>query len=139
MHSGVAKQYFARLCELSLEEGLQAEIDYTGWLEFDDMLVREPSPDIREIRFEDLVADPPAVFTELLEFGGAPLNDDLLTGIVEQHSFEKQTGGRKPGEEDVAHHYRRGTPGDWPRYLSEENPAYFMDRYGALLEKYGYD
>jgi len=133
------KQHFARLRELPLEAGLKEEIDYTGWLEFDDMLAWEKSRNIKEVRFEDLVADPLAVFSDVLEFGGITLNESLLSQVVEQNSFEKESGGRKRGEEDVTHHYRSGTPGDWKRYLSDENLDYFMSKYGDLLEKYGYE
>jgi hypothetical protein len=71
-----------------------------------------------------------------------PLNR-LPRAYVEQtldrFSFARLTSGRQRGEEDPTHHYRRGVPGDWRNHLTEAHLAEFRGRYGALVERLGYE
>lgn len=134
------KQHFNKIRGLPQEEGLHEEIDYSGWLEFDDMLAWDTTTShIEEIQFEQLTSSPKETFARLLEFSDLPVEINVLEQIIDHFSFEKLSGGRKKGEENTTHHYRSGVAGDWKRYLSDANLRYFMDKYGSLLEKYGYE
>jgi hypothetical protein len=68
---------------------------------------------------------------------GVPV--ERLLGIVWEHDFEKKSGGRKVGEEDVRSHFRKGQAGDWINYFQPEHRRRFHERYGPLLRKYGYE
>ncbi|GIV61826.1 MAG: hypothetical protein KatS3mg044_0692 [Rhodothermaceae bacterium] len=59
--------------------------------------------------------------------------------IVQRKSFKRLAGGRKPGEENVRSHYRKGQPGDWRNHFGPEHIAYFREHYQGLLEKLGYE
>ncbi len=152
----------------SEEEGLLLELEYEAenfghlrdW-NYED-------PDVLELRYEDLVVEPLAVFArafafwglELPRFGlpalaaallrrgprrgslvppGRRLPLPLLRRIVERNSFERRSGGRAPGEEDVRHHYRKGIPGDWRSHFTPRVTAAFKDRYGDLPVALGYE
>jgi hypothetical protein len=58
--------------------------------------------------------------------------------IVERKSFERLSGGRKKGEEDVRSHFRKGKPGDWKNHLTDDHLALFEGRYPGLIEHLGY-
>lgn len=66
---------------------------------------------------------------------------------VDRKSIEWHTGrlafskitGRKPGEEDSSSHLRKGTPGDWRNHFWGGLGHAFQERYGTLLEAYGYE
>lgn len=61
-----------------------------------------------------------------------------LPTALDRYSFENLSGGRKKGEENVHHHYRRGVAGDWRNHLNEVHLKAFRDRFGDLVERLGY-
>lgn len=63
----------------------------------------------------------------------------VLQRIIRHHAFERQSGGRRPGQEDAHHHYRKGVPGDWRSYFTPKVTAAFKERYGDLLARLGYE
>jgi hypothetical protein len=64
---------------------------------------------------------------------------ERLLGVVWEHDFEKKSGGRRAGEEDVRSHFRKGQAGDWRRYFEPIHRRRFHERYTPLLRKYGYE
>jgi len=61
-----------------------------------------------------------------------------LSAILERYSFEALSGGRSPGEEDLMHHYRRGTPGEWRELLGSEHLAALESHFPELVVRLGY-
>jgi hypothetical protein len=59
--------------------------------------------------------------------------------IAYEHDFYKASGGRKPGEENVKHHYRKGIAGDWKNHFNEEHKRVFKQNYNPLLVKLCYE
>jgi hypothetical protein len=59
--------------------------------------------------------------------------------IVYSNRFSAKAGGRKPGDEDVNSHYRKGVAGDWVNHLNAEHRQYFKSNFGDLLQKLGYE
>lgn len=75
---------------------------------------------------------------------GLPLRSDhipaeKLLGIVFDNRFEKLSGGRKRGEDDVKSHFRKGVAGDWRNHFTPKIERAFKDRYGELLVRLGYE
>jgi hypothetical protein len=64
---------------------------------------------------------------------------ERLLGIVYENDFSKKAGGRKPGEEDVKSHYRKGIAGDWRNQFNEEHKKFFKDHFNKLVVKLGYE
>jgi len=64
---------------------------------------------------------------------------ERLLGIIFENDFTRKSGGRKPGEEDVKSHYRKGVAGDWRNYFKEEHIAFFKSNYHDVLVKLGYE
>jgi hypothetical protein len=63
----------------------------------------------------------------------------VLQRLVERNDFSRQAGGRKPGQEDERHHYRKGVAGDWRNYFTPHVNDAFKERYGDLLIHLGYE
>lgn len=64
---------------------------------------------------------------------------ERLLGIVWANQFSKKAGGRKPGEENVKSHFRKGVPGDWKNHFESIHYDYFSEHYSHVLLKLGYE
>jgi hypothetical protein len=67
------------------------------------------------------------------------LPTDTLQRILDAHRFDRLTGGREKGEENVHSHYRKGTPGDWRNHFTPALAARFKEKWGDLLVRLGYE
>lgn len=114
--------------------------------------LREWLPVNAEIQQSWVDAGEPLIrFEDLLERGAEILEPTLLDrcelGVprgklrraIRAQSFERLSGGRQPGEEDVASHYRKGVAGDWRNYFTEPVKDEFKARWGQLLVSTGYE
>ena len=63
----------------------------------------------------------------------------LIRRILDKKSFQRMSGGRRKGEEDVKSHFRKGVPGDWRNHFTPELLAAFKERYNHLVIKLGYE
>lgn len=84
------------------------------------------------------------LFYMLFPFGIAPsleLKVDRwrLLQLVHERDFKRLSKGRKQGQENMAHHYRKGTPGDWKNHFRQQHKRAFKKKYGDLLIRLGYE
>lgn len=92
------------------------------------------------VRYEDLLErDVEVLEPILLGHAGIRATRRRFRDVVEAHRFERLSGGRRPGEEDVSHHYRKGIAGDWRARFTPAVTAAFKARYGDLLVATGYE
>lgn len=62
-----------------------------------------------------------------------------VDNALQRFSFTRLSKtGRKPGEEDVNSHYRKGVSGDWKNHLTEKHLEHFRNIHGDLVERLGY-
>jgi hypothetical protein len=92
-----------------------------------------------EVRYEVLISDAPAETARLLRFLGAGAGDEAVRRCVEAASFEKLSGGRRPGEEDPASPVRKGVTGDWRGAFTEGDRRVYKEEAGDLLVELGYE
>ena len=90
------------------------------------------------VKFEDLVENTEAELARCLDHLEVRYDPASLAGIVEKNRFEKLSGGRKPGEMDGTHHYRRGAPGEWRSVFRPEDLPILQERYGEAFARQGY-
>lgn len=90
------------------------------------------------LRYEDLIANEQQEFTRIIKFCEIDVPEKKLSEIVENNSFNKRAG-RKPGEEDVSSHYRKGVSGDWKNHFTDRIKAEFKMKFGKLLIDTGYE
>jgi hypothetical protein len=134
--------YRRYLKTLSKDEGLLREMEFSANVLYNMISWDYDTPTILQLRFEDLIKDPVHQFTDILRFLGIvpqKTSEENLAAIIDEHSFEKLSGGRSPGSEDQAHHYRKGTPRDWQNHFNERHKDYFKKLYNPLLLKLGYE
>ena len=91
------------------------------------------------IRYEDLLADEGILERVLLEQCELGISPRRLRRAIKRESFERLSGGRSRGEEDVSDHYREGIAGDWRNYFDAPLKDAFKERYGDLLIEAGYE
>jgi lipopolysaccharide transport system ATP-binding protein len=128
-----------RLRAMGLEEGLMHTLD--DWVPANAEIQRSwIKSEETVIHFEDLLANDVGMLEEVLlghcRLGVRPRK---LRRAIEKARFERLSGGRAPGEEDVAAHYRKGVTGDWRNYFNEPLKDAFKERYGDLLIEAGYE
>ena len=129
------------LNEHDLEEGLLRLLDDDDAYKQMDIWETGAFPDVLEVKYEELLADEHGVFSRILDHLDIQVPEDRLRKIIAKCSFERLSGGRKQGDEDPKHHYRKGVAGDWPNHMPPGSRAYrmFDERYGHLVEKFGYE
>ena len=91
-------------------------------------------------RLEDCMKDAVGSVTQMFQTGwGLPVDAASLKAVVSKHSFEKLSGGRKRGSEDIASHYRKGIQGDWQNHFTPAVTRRFKVLYNDLLVMGGYE
>ena len=92
----------------------------------------------RLIKYEDLLQKDVEIFKRLLiEEAGWPVDPRHLEEVVVSYRFDRLTG-RKPGQEDLRSHERKGAPGDWRNHFTPRVSEAFKERYGEILILTGY-
>jgi Sulfotransferase domain len=92
------------------------------------------------IRYEELLNRDLELLTKaLLVDCGLPIKKNVLSEAVLACRFERISGGRKPGQEDVYSHFRKGIAGDWRNRFTPRIKAIFKDRFGEALKICGYE
>jgi lipopolysaccharide transport system ATP-binding protein len=90
------------------------------------------------VRYEDLIANEQAEFAKIIEYCQIDISSGRLADIVSNNSFSKHTG-RKPGQEDVSSHFRKGISGDWKNHFTDRIKAEFKAKFGQHLIDTGYE
>ncbi len=90
-----------------------------------------------EVKYEDLLENTGEEISRLLKFLGADAREKNVRRCVEAASFEKLSGGRKPGEEDANSFFRKGVAGDWKNAFAGRDREIFKEAAGDLLIKLG--
>lgn len=92
---------------------------------------------IHLIRYEDLKEDFCNTMKGVFEYAGAPTDQKVLDHIYTETTFEKMSGGRKPGEEATSV-FRKGTAGEWLDTLDQEEIEKAWEIAGKTLSKFSY-
>jgi lipopolysaccharide transport system ATP-binding protein len=129
----------ALLNSLSIEEGLLHALDVglpgsariqQSWLEAGEEL----------LHYEDLLLRDEEILVPLLTRKcSLGVSAETVRKAIASCRFEKLTGGRSRGEEDVTSHERKGVAGDWRNHFTERVKREFKARYGDLLIATGYE
>jgi hypothetical protein len=91
-----------------------------------------------EVRYEDMIADTPAVAMRVFAFLGVAADDDRVRDCCARGSFEALSHGRARGEEDRGSFFRKGAVGDWRLHLSAAAVQHFERTAGDWLARLGY-
>jgi hypothetical protein len=136
------KYYRPYLRTLSKEDGILAEMEFCQIFVSQMLMWDYNTPNIMQLKFEDLIKDDVGLLGECARFVGLVPNAlpaEKFAEIVSVFSFEQLSGGRRPGVENENHHYRRGIPGDWRNHFTPKCIDYFKRLYNPVLLKLGYE
>jgi hypothetical protein len=98
------------------------------------------SSDIKLVRFEDLFGSNNfEAVRRLFKWCDIRMPDSVLSKLLDEFSFERISGGRKRGQEDISSNYRRGIPGNWKELFDRDIHAKFNDVTGNLVSELGYE
>ena len=97
------------------------------------------NPHILEVRFEDLIRSPAHCYGKIFDHLQVRVPPAALDGVTRQLTFEKLSGGRPAGREDIRSHFRKGLPGDWRNHFNDTHKALFKARWGDVLIRLGYE
>jgi hypothetical protein len=98
--------------------------NYMGWLE---------QPQVLSLRFEDLILDRDTAFGRLLDYLEAR---GFRPQVSRQQAVEALKEAIKPRKSGT---FRKGKPGNWQEYFSEQNKAHFKEVAGDILIELGYE
>jgi len=91
-----------------------------------------------EVRYEDLLANPIDEATRLADFLGLAADPATIAACLDAASFERASGGRKPGEEDPASFFRKGVAGDWVNHIDPAEAHDLCAPIAPLMATFGY-
>lgn len=66
------------------------------------------------------------------------ISAERLLGVVHRNRFEVKASGRRLGDEDPGHHYRKGQPGDWENHLTPQHLQQLESNHPGMLQRLGY-
>lgn len=127
------------LSRSSMEDGLMYLMDewlvqsahiQRGWLANGETVTR----------LEDFMTKPVDTLREVLKARwDVKISKWHAARLMRRQSFERHSGGRKPGQEDRSSHYRKGVHGDWRKYLTPKAVQHFKERFNKILLQSGYE
>ena len=88
--------------------------------------------------YERLLADGPAVASELFAHLGLAADARTLDDVLARSSFRFHAG-RDRGQEDRKRFYRKGIVGDWRNHFSTDEAGIFREVAGDMLVRLGYE
>lgn len=92
-----------------------------------------------QVKYEDLLQAPRKEVQRLLSLLGVSDDGYSTSGMIEENSFEKMSGGRQRGEDDPTSFFRKGLAGDWKNYFTERDKQIFKNQAGEALIRLGYE
>ena len=90
------------------------------------------------VRYEDLLGNPEGEVRRVLQFLGVQAAPEILAAALRSFSFEEMSGGRKKGQEDTTHFYRKGIIGDYKNHFSRFDLALMNRLAGPEMRRLGY-
>jgi lipopolysaccharide transport system ATP-binding protein len=137
--TSVNKTLHDTLNSLGTEEGMLYLMDewlpncariQTSWLEAGERL----------IRYEDLLKNDVEILEPIMiDDCQLAVSREHFREVVAANRFENVTKGRRPGDEDVTAHERKGISGDWKNHFAEKVKKAFKASYGGILIATGYE
>lgn len=107
------------------------------------------NPNIKFIYYEDLHRDLNKVIHDLASFLDLPLNEKILTSIIDYTNFAKMQERGQPHvrfapiiQEDISPFLRKGQVGDWKNYFTEAQNQYlekYMEKLNDTNLKYTFE
>lgn len=119
------------LNKVSLEEGLAAEFEFRQHHFASMMAWATDDSRVMTIRYEDILGNEADVFRRIYDFYGLSFHTKFFAGMY-ANRYSLKSARR------LTSHIRNPNKGQWRDLFTPELTDKFNERYGDLLEKYGY-
>lgn len=101
------------------------------------------APNVRVLRYEDLLADTEARFADAAAHLGLPADRDRIARAVQHSRFEElvrqeREQGFRERPPDTRRFFNAGRHGGWREQLSPGQVARLVDDHGELMQTFGY-
>jgi alcohol sulfotransferase len=128
--------------KLSLHEGLEefakrTLLAYANWIRSWHEN-RDPHMSL-VLRYEQMLADPTAAMTNVAKHFELDSSPGTIRNIVERHSFQRLSGGRRQGQQNTNSFFRKGIAGDWKNYFTPELKETYKKSIGKFFIEFGYE
>jgi len=117
-----------------------------GWSRFNASWLDQRDLPVLLVRYEDMIADPAAILTQVVAFAGsAPEPDKIaravaLADFAEMTAQESTTGfWESPRRTKEGRFFRRGKAGAWRDELTAEQIARIESDHASMMQRLGYD
>lgn len=143
MDSGRVSENRKKLKSLDKKEGLMYSIKYLNNYGLYDAqrswLNSEENPRIKKVYYEKLTGKNQLErVKELLKHCKIDIPKNSIENLIEAHSFERKSHGRKKGRESLDSHLRKGVSGDWENHFDTEVKKFFEKETNGVAEEIGY-
>ena len=107
----------------------------SSWLEADLLL--------HVVRFEDMLADPPAAFGAAIRFAGLDWSPARLARAIDHARFDRlraqeREAGFHERQPTAPSFFRAGTAGGWRTALTPAQVRSLVDAHAPVMERFGY-
>ncbi|MEE2912291.1 MAG: sulfotransferase domain-containing protein [Planctomycetota bacterium] len=82
-----------------------------------------------QLRYEEMLVDPIAGMTRVATLFNLDSSPETIGKIVEEHSFNKMSGGRSRGDSSETAFVRKGVVGDWKNHFTPQ----LREQFGKLI------
>lgn len=91
------------------------------------------------LRYEDLISNFETTITNLLNYLGMCSTIEIVEHMRAETTFEKMSGGRARGQEDINSNIRNGMVGEWKLVLDDTEKKKAWELAGEELSLFGYE
>lgn len=125
------RSFAGYLNEVSVEEGLLAEMEFRRCHFEGKRSWRDDDPRVEVFRYEEILGNESEVFDRIFRFYGIPFVSRKI-GLHYAHKFRAANRASRAG------HIRDPRGGQWREHFTPLVAARFNQEYGDLIEKLGY-
>lgn len=110
-----------------------------SWTEHIDTWLKEKTPNIHVVRYEDMLAQPKETLSRITsDVAGEAVDEDIIDFAVERNRFERKTG-RASGQAKDDENRRSGNAGGWRNTLPADLQEKFLEELIGTLRLAGYE
>lgn len=127
---------------LSVQEGLAtfAERTLLAYVDWVRSWQRNRDPEMSLVlQYEQMLSDPTAVMARVAQHFELDSSPETIATIVDTHSFQNLSGGRKHGQGSTQSFFRKGVAGDWENHFTPTLKEAYKHLIGDFLIEFGYE
>ena len=113
----------------------------TAWAFYNENLIqaKQDIKGLQVIYYEDMNIEKSREISKVFDFLNIQNTDKIINDALKYTAFDRMSGGRAEGQEDINSFQRKGIVGDWKNYFDKEDQLIFESIAGDQLAKLGYE